>query len=379
MARIVYCAIKNYAGALFSVDDEEGTEGIRNKACELLGIEPDITRIHASSSNRIAPEHQPLHFGIAIAETNGIDGYYELDYYWSRQLIMYGPSFGSLRNAKVVVVGAGAIGNEVTKNLAMSGIGSLVIVDPDTIENSNLSRTCMFRPTDIGKKKAEALAEHIRELGAHTDVKAYPCMVQAPGFDRAELLDADVLIGTVDSFSARFDIFALGRQYDLPVFDGGARTSRFDSEDGWQVCIQAMLNRESGCMACGMREETVRRLVSEYHGVSCTNPAEPSDINMHAVAGAHLACEVVFFLSSHGEVLDGIEFIEPMYKRYNVVQRGRSPDCVVCGTIRPYERIRDNSLLTDTKGFVTLSKTSGASLIRKEDKHYIVKHENGGI
>ncbi len=64
----------------------------------------------------------------------------------------------TVRNATVLVVGAGAIGNEVLKNLALMGIGNLLIADFDTIEDSNLSRSVLFRGSDHGKRKVDAAA-----------------------------------------------------------------------------------------------------------------------------------------------------------------------------------------------------------------------------
>src|SRR6185295_4128458 len=69
-----------------------------------------------------------------------------------------------LRAARVMVVGAGAIGNEVLKNLALLGFGYLFVVDFDTIEASNLSRTVLFRPEDVGRSKALVAAERVRAL-----------------------------------------------------------------------------------------------------------------------------------------------------------------------------------------------------------------------
>ncbi|HAV20946.1 MAG TPA: thiamine biosynthesis protein ThiF, partial [Firmicutes bacterium] len=64
-----------------------------------------------------------------------------------------------LKNAKVMVVGAGALGNEVIKNLALVGVGNILIIDMDIIENSNLSRSVLFRAEDCGRLKAEVAAE----------------------------------------------------------------------------------------------------------------------------------------------------------------------------------------------------------------------------
>src|SRR6476469_2190857 len=69
-----------------------------------------------------------------------------------------------LRAAKVLVVGAGALGNEVLKNLALLGVGRIVALDFDHIENSNLTRSVLFRARDRGRPKAEAAAEALRDI-----------------------------------------------------------------------------------------------------------------------------------------------------------------------------------------------------------------------
>jgi len=64
-----------------------------------------------------------------------------------------------LAAAKVLVIGAGALGNEIVKNLSLLGIGHVLIVDMDNIEGSNLSRSILFRAEDCGKSKAAVAAE----------------------------------------------------------------------------------------------------------------------------------------------------------------------------------------------------------------------------
>ena len=64
-----------------------------------------------------------------------------------------------LSNAKIMVVGAGAIGNELIKNLTLLGIGKILIYDMDTIENTNLTRSVLYRRKDVGRYKAEVAAE----------------------------------------------------------------------------------------------------------------------------------------------------------------------------------------------------------------------------
>src|SRR6476619_2229309 len=69
-----------------------------------------------------------------------------------------------VHSAKIMVIGAGAIGNEVLKNLALLGIGHIFIVDRDTIEMSNLSRSVLYRAADSGKDKTSTAARAVAEL-----------------------------------------------------------------------------------------------------------------------------------------------------------------------------------------------------------------------
>ena len=74
----------------------------------------------------------------------------ELIPWWNQEL---------LHNSTVMVVGAGAIGNELIKNLALLGVGKIVIVDMDKIEQTNLTRSILYRMSDVGKYKSPAAAE----------------------------------------------------------------------------------------------------------------------------------------------------------------------------------------------------------------------------
>ncbi len=110
-----------------------------------------------------------------------------------------------LRAARVLVVGAGALGNEIIKNLALLGVGRLFVADRDRIEQSNLSRSVLFREADCGRSKAEVAAERAREL--------FPEMRVQP-FDGNVVYDlglgvyrwADVVIGGLDNREARVAI-----------------------------------------------------------------------------------------------------------------------------------------------------------------------------
>ncbi len=124
-----------------------------------------------------------------------------------------------LLSARALVLGVGALGNEVVKNLCMLGVGHLLIVDLDVVENSNLSRSPLFREHDDGRPKAEVAARAAREL--------FPC-VQA-SWMRCDLvhdlgwgnyLDADLVIAGLDGREARLDANRACVRTNRVFFDG---------------------------------------------------------------------------------------------------------------------------------------------------------------
>lgn len=107
--------------------------------------------------------------------------------------------------AKVLVAGAGALGNEVLKNLALFGVGNIVVIDFDTIEYSNLSRSVLFRPEDAkGKKpKVEVAAQRLREINPEINVTPIYGNL-GPEVGLGLFREADVVIGCLDNRYARY-------------------------------------------------------------------------------------------------------------------------------------------------------------------------------
>ncbi len=125
----------------------------------------------------------------------------------------------TVRNATVLVIGAGALGNEVIKNLALMGIGNILIADFDTIEDSNLSRSILFRAGDNGRRKVDAAAAAVKAINPDVNVKAWHGDINYE-MGLGVFRHVDVIVGCLDNREARLSINRFSWAVDRPWVDG---------------------------------------------------------------------------------------------------------------------------------------------------------------
>ena len=127
-----------------------------------------------------------------------------------------------VKNAKVLVAGAGALGNEALKNLALFGVGNIVVVDFDKIEHSNLTRSILFRESDADKGlyKAEVAAKRIKEINPAINTFAI-CGNLATDVGLGLYRRMDVILGCLDSLIARILLNRLSFRAGKTWIDGG--------------------------------------------------------------------------------------------------------------------------------------------------------------
>jgi adenylyltransferase/sulfurtransferase len=150
-----------------------------------------------------------------------------------------------LSAAAVMVVGAGAIGNELIKNLALLGIGRILIVDPDRIEHSNLTRTVLFRAGDVGRYKAEVAAERAMELNPDIEAVAMTAdIIDDVGLGVFRRMR--VVLGGLDNREARLAINQACYRVNIPWIDGA-----IEALSGF---ARVFLPPDGACYECTMTE-----------------------------------------------------------------------------------------------------------------------------
>jgi molybdopterin/thiamine biosynthesis adenylyltransferase len=150
-----------------------------------------------------------------------------------------------IRAARVLVVGAGALGNEILKNLALLGFPNVVVVDLDQIELSNLSRAILFRSSDVGQSKADTVARAYRELLPEATIQPLTANVmQDCGLGLFAW--ADLILAGLDNREARLWINRAAWKTNRPWIDGAI--------EGINGVARAFLPGSAPCYECTLGE-----------------------------------------------------------------------------------------------------------------------------
>jgi molybdopterin/thiamine biosynthesis adenylyltransferase/DNA-binding transcriptional regulator YhcF (GntR family) len=190
----------------------------------------------------VAPD-KPLH--IPNLRTDRL-GTFELISWWEREKV---------QNARVLVVGAGALGNDVIKNLALMGIGYIYIVDFDTIEAANLSRSILFRESDNNRSKAEVAAARARALNPHIHVQYLNGDVMTQ-LGLGVFRRMDVVVGCLDNREARLAINRFCYWVNKPWVDGAIQELL--------GLVRVFVPGQGACYECTLTEGAIRDLSLRY-------------------------------------------------------------------------------------------------------------------
>ncbi len=156
-----------------------------------------------------------------------------------------------LSRAKVMVAGAGALGNEILKNLALLGIGNILIVDMDRIENSNLSRSILFREDNEGDIKAEVAAAAVKAINPDCRIAWLQADINY-GVGLGLFRWADVVLGGLDNREARLAINQACWRVGTPWIDGAIETLF--------GIARVFLPPDGACYECTMNDNDYRLL-----------------------------------------------------------------------------------------------------------------------
>lgn len=265
---------------------------------------------------------------------------------YDRQKRIKGWDQDKISNAKIMVIGAGATGNELVKNLVLTGIGKIYLIDYDFIEASNLNRCVFFNEKTAEKKeyKVDIVKEASRIL--NPDVEIIAIKKELNKIDKSLYKQCDVICSCLDNIEARIEANNYAYYYNTPFIDSGI--------DGHFGTIQAVYSevKEAACLQCGVSGTDLDLMWKKF---SCTGQEIDSEdgettrkiatiITTTAIIGGIQAQQVFKFIlgidyfkkkkswdNEIGEPLIGKQLIyNGLTNKFNIIEKIKDPNCWIC-------------------------------------------------
>lgn len=254
---------------------------------------------------------------------------------YARQRILAG--FGAeaqqrLADAHVLVVGAGGLGSAVLPLLAAAGVGTLTIVDDDTVAESNLHRQTLHGPADVGASKAASAAAALGRQSPDTEVRVVTSRF-APGGVLDLLLDVDVLVDATDNPATRYLANDAAALRGIPLVWGSALAYAGQVGVAWD---------EKGVDYRDLFPEDADAAAGDTCDVVGVLPSVP------AVIGSMMATEVLKLVTGVGQPLLGrVAAYDALSGRTREIEYRRDPDAPRPGSLEERTAMPDPSQVPD--------------------------------
>ena len=238
---------------------------------------------------------------------------------YSRQIML--PEFDvagqqALLEAHVLVVGLGGLGSPSALYLAAAGVGSLTLVDHDSVDVSNLQRQIIHDQTWVGQAKVDSAAARIAALNPNTRLETIAARLDGPELD-AVVAAADVVLDGTDNFLSRYAINAACVRNKTPLVSGAA--IRLEG----QVTVIDPRREDAPCYRCLYGDAGDEALNCAENGVAAP---------LVGIVGSVQAMEAMKIIAGVGETLDGyVLHLDAKRMEWRKFTLTKDPFCQTCG------------------------------------------------
>ncbi len=235
----------------------------------------------------------------------------ELERY-KRQILLFGNDGQErLKSSHIFIAGAGGLGSPVAIYLAVAGVGTITVVDMDTVDQSNLNRQILHTDRDIGKKKTVSAIAKLREYNPDIIINAIDTTITAENI-LGLVGQADGIVDAMDNYPVRYLLNRVALEKKVPFFHGAIR--------GFYGQATTIIPGKTPCLECIFP----RAPPKEIFPVVGVTPG---------VIGTVQATEVIKYLTKQGELLAGRLFIwDGLAATSEEIAIEKKPLCPVCGS-----------------------------------------------
>ena len=237
---------------------------------------------------------------------------------YSRQIML--PEFDvagqqALLNAHALIVGLGGLGSPAALYLAAAGVGTLTLVDHDTVNLSNLQRQILHDQQSLNAPKVDSAARRIHAVNPDTRVHTVAAQLTGESL-RTTVAEADVVLDGTDNFAARFEINAACVATGKPLVSGAA--IRLEA----QVAVFDPRRPDSPCYRCLYADAAEIDLNCAENGVAAP---------LVGIVGSVQAMEAMKILAGFGDPLIGhVLYLDAKRMEWRKLKLDRNPDCATC-------------------------------------------------
>lgn len=218
-----------------------------------------------------------------------------------------------IKNARVLIIGAGALATPNALYLSGAGVGTIGIIDDDVVDVSNLHRQVIYQTSDIGKPKVECAKNRMLAINPNICVQTHKMRFDLSNA-RNLIQEYDLIIDATDNFVSKFLINDACVLENKPFIHAGIM--RYCGQ------IMGVIPHQSACLACIF-------------------PTPPSNMNLYknglfatitGILGSISASEVLKFFTHIGTPLtDSILSIDLASMQFSKLQISKNPNCPICG------------------------------------------------
>ena len=221
----------------------------------------------------------------------------------------------ALKNARILIVGIGGLGNPVSAYLNAAGVGNIYLVDGDTIDISNLPRQILFNENDIGTNKADIAAEKLQQLNNSTNIEVLDEMLDAELADYYLPL-VDLVLDCTDNINTRYLINQKCIEHKKPLIIGAA--TGFDGQFMFVNPNQA----DSACYQCLFPAEK-KAPDNNCQTLGILGP-------ILAIIGGMQALQAIKFLTGNNVVINQLNIFDGLHNTWQQFALKKQQKCPIC-------------------------------------------------
>ncbi len=221
-----------------------------------------------------------------------------------------------LKEARVLVVGAGGLGAPVLQYLAAAGVGTIGVIDGDTVENSNLQRQVIHADARIGMPKVFSAQKAMADQNPFVSIRPYNRRLTRE--IAADLFaDYDLVLDGTDDVETRYLVNEFAVKGRIPLISGAIAQ--------WEGQVSVFDPARGGpCYACVFPEPAAQGLAPSCAEAGVLGP-------LPGVLGTMMAVEAIKEISGAGETLRGRMLIyDALYGDTRSIRLSRRADCLIC-------------------------------------------------